>query len=187
MDLVQLPKKEPPHTAHPMSTSLLRRLGLTGALALLASPMAALATPYPWPAAPLTPPPGRTAYGPGYGGAYPPPLRQPLPPARQLSRGPVDPYAYGDRYGNVDRYGNGDRTAYGDRYGSPAAPSDPALLEAQVAQRCNIGRLVGGLMGGGIGYAASRQEGRTWAVPLGALLGQQMGCSVGAGRTPLPW
>jgi hypothetical protein len=151
-----------------MSTFLMRRLGVAGALALLASPMAALATPYPLPAAPLSPPPGRTAYGPGYGGAYPAPLRQPLPPAR-LSRGTVDPYAYGDRYG------------------SNPAQTDPALLEAQLAQRCNIGRLVGGLMGGGLGYAASRQDGRSWAVPLGALLGQQMGCSVGAGRTPLPW
>jgi hypothetical protein len=98
-----------------------------------------------------------------------------------VSRGTVDPYAYGDRYGGADRY------AYGDRYGSSPVPTDPALLEAQLAQRCNIGRLVGGLMGGGLGYAASRQDGRSWAVPLGALLGQQMGCSVGAGRTPLPW
>jgi len=168
MNLVQLPEGSllTPHP--PMSTFLMRRLGVAGALTLLASPMAALATPYPWPAAPLSPPPGRTAYGPGYGGAYPAPLRQPLPPVR-LSRGTVDPYAYGDRYG------------------SNPAQMDPALLEAQLAQRCNIGRLVGGLMGGGLGYAASRQDGRSWAVPLGALLGQQMGCSVGAGRTPLPW
>jgi hypothetical protein len=164
-----------------MSTSLMRRLGLAGALALLTSPMAALATPYRWQVAPLAPPPVRTAYGPGYGGAYPPPLRQPLPPARPLERATVDPYAYGDRYSGADRY------AYGDRYGSSPVPTDPALLEAQLAQRCNIGRLVGGLMGGGLGYAASRQDGRSWAVPLGALLGQQMGCSVGAGRTPLPW
>ena len=68
--------------------------------------------------------------------------------------------------------------------------SDPAAwqtTEAQMAQRCNLGRLVGGLIGGGVGYATSRQDGRSWAVPLGALLGSQMGCNVGAGRGPTPW
>lgn len=55
------------------------------------------------------------------------------------------------------------------------------------ARRCNTGRLVGGLLGGGAGYVASQDEGRAWAVPLGALLGSQVGCNVGNGRTPLPW
>lgn len=60
--------------------------------------------------------------------------------------------------------------------------------EAQaLQQRCSIGRLVGGVIGGGIGYAASRDDGRTWAVPLGALLGSQVGCNAGQGRGPLPW
>lgn len=68
-----------------------------------------------------------------------------------------------------------------------ANPADPALAEAELARRCNIGRLVGGIVGGGVGYAASRQEGRTWAVPLGALLGTQMGCNLGIGNAPLPW
>jgi hypothetical protein len=80
--------------------------------------------------------------------------------------------------------------AYGPGVGAvpaPAEPMDPAQAEALMAQRCNIGRLVGGLVGGGLGYAASRQDGRSWAVPLGALLGQQMGCSIGAGRGPRPW
>jgi hypothetical protein len=71
-------------------------------------------------------------------------------------------------------------------YGTPA-PIDPAQLQALQADRCNIGRLVGGIVGGGLGYATSRQDGRTWAVPLGALLGQQVGCSIGAGRGPRPW
>lgn len=62
-----------------------------------------------------------------------------------------------------------------------------ALSEAQMAQRCNVGRLVGGLIGGGVGYATSRNDGRSWAVPLGALLGSQMGCNVGHGRGPVPW
>lgn len=84
----------------------------------------------------------------------------------------------------------GDAWAYGPGAGAapaPSAPLDPAQAEALMAQRCNIGRLVGGLVGGGLGYGASRQDGRSWAVPLGALLGQQMGCSIGAGRGPRPW
>ena len=72
------------------------------------------------------------------------------------------------------------------RYGGQI-PVQPQLSQQQIDQRCNVGRLVGGILGGGVGYAASRQDGRTWAVPLGALLGQQVGCSVGAGRPPLPW
>jgi hypothetical protein len=75
---------------------------------------------------------------------------------------------------------------YGNRYGGQI-PVQPQLTQQQIDQRCNVGRLVGGILGGGVGYAASRQDGRTWAVPLGALLGQQVGCSVGAGRPPLPW
>ena len=59
------------------------------------------------------------------------------------------------------------------------------LLDAQAAQRrCNIGRLIGGLAGGGLGYAASRQDGRAWAIPLGALLGSQVGCPVAQGQGP---
>ncbi|MCP9773109.1 hypothetical protein KBY66_10800 [Synechococcus sp. Tobar12-5m-g] len=67
-------------------------------------------------------------------------------------------------------------------------PAPSTWEEAQALQRrCSIGRLVGGVMGGGIGYAASRQDGRSWAVPLGALLGSQVGCNAGQGRDPLPW
>jgi len=47
--------------------------------------------------------------------------------------------------------------------------------------------LLGGLMEGGAGYALSRQDGRAWAIPLGALLGSQVGCSMAVGRGPLPW
>jgi hypothetical protein len=66
-------------------------------------------------------------------------------------------------------------------------PSNWGPTQAQLAQRCNVGRLVGGLLGGGVGYAGSRKEGRSWAVPLGVLLGSQVGCNVGAGRGPVPW
>lgn len=71
-------------------------------------------------------------------------------------------------------------------YGTPT-PLDPVQQQALQANHCNIGRLVGGIVGGGLGYATSRQDGRSWAVPLGALLGQQVGCSIGAGRGPRPW
>jgi hypothetical protein len=54
-------------------------------------------------------------------------------------------------------------------------------------RRCNQGRLVGGLVGGGAGYALARGNDRVWATPLGALLGSQMGCNALQGNAPLPW
>jgi hypothetical protein len=55
------------------------------------------------------------------------------------------------------------------------------------ARRCNQGRLVGGLVGGGAGYAIAKGNDRVWATPLGALLGSQIGCNAVQGNTPLPW
>ena len=63
----------------------------------------------------------------------------------------------------------------------------PPLTPEQQAQRCNTGRLIGGLGGGAVAYAMSRDDGRAWAIPLGALLGSQVGCNAAAGRGPLPW
>ena len=63
----------------------------------------------------------------------------------------------------------------------------PPLTPEQQAQRCNTGRLIGGLGGGAMAYAMSRDDGRAWAIPLGALLGSQVGCNAAAGRGPLPW
>ncbi|MFO7628720.1 MAG: glycine zipper 2TM domain-containing protein [Prochlorococcaceae cyanobacterium] len=83
-------------------------------------------------------------------------------------------------------YGQG----YGQGYGisnAPGAQPVPLLTAEQMAMRCNTGRLVGGLLGGGAGYAVSRKDGRSWAVPLGALLGSQVGCSAAAGLGPKPW
>lgn len=100
------------------------------------------------------------------------PLPRAQAPVRQVPRnqGPRQNPTLPDRYA----------------YGTPT-PFDPAQQQALQANRCNIGRLVGGIVGGGLGYATSRQDGRSWAVPLGALLGQQVGCSIGAGRGPRPW
>lgn len=74
--------------------------------------------------------------------------------------------------------------AYGNGYQAYGAP--PLTPEQQI-QRCNTGRLIGGLGGGAVAYAISRDEGRSWAIPLGALLGSQVGCNAAAGRGPLPW
>jgi len=76
--------------------------------------------------------------------------------------------------------------------GTPASNSNqayanPPLTPEQQAQRCNAGRLIGGLGGGAVAYAMSRDDGRAWAIPLGALLGSQVGCNAAAGRGPLPW
>ena len=67
------------------------------------------------------------------------------------------------------------------------AYGNPPLTPEQQAQRCNTGRLIGGLGGGAVAYAMSRDDGRAWAIPLGALLGSQVGCNAAAGRGPLPW
>ncbi|MFO8238375.1 MAG: glycine zipper 2TM domain-containing protein [Prochlorococcaceae cyanobacterium] len=64
----------------------------------------------------------------------------------------------------------------------------PVLLGVEErARRCNQGRLVGGLMGGGAGYVLAKGNDRVWATPLGALLGSQIGCNAVQGNPPLPW
>lgn len=93
---------------------------------------------------------------------------------------PQNPWAYGDTYTDgIQPLPPVSAVPYG-------APT-PLLTAEQMAQRCQTGRLVGGIVGGGLGYAMSRQDGRAWAVPLGALLGTQVGCNVSAGRGPVPW
>jgi hypothetical protein len=143
------------------SSRLAGLLGSTGALGLLVTPMEAWAGPWNQP------------YG------YPQPVDSRRVPY------PVPTLPSASSYG--DGYGGGYRADYDANRYRANLPVAPDYIQAQTAQRCNVGRLVGGIVGGGLGYAASRQEGRTWAVPLGALLGQQVGCSIGAQRAPLPW
>ena len=46
---------------------------------------------------------------------------------------------------------------------------------------CSDGKIAGGLLGGGIGAALSRGDGRWWAIPLGAVLGSRIGCEIEGG------
>lgn len=140
-------------------SSGLMLLCATGFLTTLLTPAPSQAQPW-----------GRPAYA-------PPPLGSTLAP----HPGRRPPMAYG---------GQGNPWALPAPNADTVYDNDPAswgMTEAQINQRCNVGRLVGGLIGGGVGYATSRQDGRSWAVPLGALLGSQMGCNVGNGRGPVPW
>ena len=46
---------------------------------------------------------------------------------------------------------------------------------------CTDGKIAGGLVGGCLGAALSRGDGRWWAIPLGAVLGSRIGCEVEGG------
>ena len=46
---------------------------------------------------------------------------------------------------------------------------------------CSDGKIAGGLLGGGLGAALSRDDGRWWAIPLGAVLGRRIGCEIEGG------
>ena len=46
---------------------------------------------------------------------------------------------------------------------------------------CSDGKIAGGLVGGGLGAAISRGDGRWWAIPLGAVLGSRIGCEMEGG------
>ena len=46
---------------------------------------------------------------------------------------------------------------------------------------CSDGKIAGGLLGGGLGAAISRGDGRWWAIPLGAVVGSRIGCEIEGG------
>jgi outer membrane lipoprotein SlyB len=46
---------------------------------------------------------------------------------------------------------------------------------------CIEGSILGGILGGGAGAAASRGDGRLWAIPLGIVGGALVGCQVDGG------
>ena len=46
---------------------------------------------------------------------------------------------------------------------------------------CSDGKIAGGVLGGGLGAAISRGDGRWWAIPLGAVVGSHIGCEAAGG------
>ena len=46
---------------------------------------------------------------------------------------------------------------------------------------CSDGKIAGGLLGGGLGAAVSRGDGRWWAIPLGAVVGSHIGGDLAGG------
>ena len=46
---------------------------------------------------------------------------------------------------------------------------------------CVEGSIIGGILGGGAGAAASRGDGRWWAIPLGIVGGSMVGCQIDGG------
>ncbi|TGG96202.1 MAG: glycine zipper 2TM domain-containing protein [Aphanocapsa feldmannii 277cV] len=61
----------------------------------------------------------------------------------------------------------------------PAIPANPVADAGD--NDCSQGTILGGLLGAGIGGAASRGKGRWWAVPTGAAAGAMLGCQVDGG------
>ena len=70
-------------------------------------------------------------------------------------------------------------------YYVPAQPSSnyhaPQKQHHTDDNSCIEGSILGGIAGGGIGAAASRKEGRLWAIPLGIVGGALVGCQVDGG------
>ena len=46
---------------------------------------------------------------------------------------------------------------------------------------CTDGKIAGGLLGGAAGAAMSRDDGRWWAIPIGAVIGSKIGCDAAGG------
>ena len=46
---------------------------------------------------------------------------------------------------------------------------------------CTDGKVAGAILGGGVGAALSRDEGRWWAIPLGVVTGSAIGCDIDGG------
>ena len=46
---------------------------------------------------------------------------------------------------------------------------------------CTDGKVAGAVLGGGLGAAMSKGDGRWWAIPLGAVVGSKIGCDAAGG------
>ena len=63
--------------------------------------------------------------------------------------------------------------------------ADPVIRRETVVEYddndCTDGKVAGAVLGGGLGAAISRGEGRWWAIPLGAVIGSKIGCDAAGG------
>ena len=69
------------------------------------------------------------------------------------------------------------RPSYPDRYEDPT----PNIGGGVDDNSCVEGAVLGGILGGGAGAAASRGDGRWWAIPLGIVGGSMVGCQIDGG------
>ena len=67
-----------------------------------------------------------------------------------------------------------------DRYAT-----DPVIKRETVVEYddndCTDGKVAGAVLGGGLGAAISRDDGRWWAIPIGAVIGSKIGCDAAGG------
>ena len=63
--------------------------------------------------------------------------------------------------------------------------SDPVIRRETVVEYddndCTDWKVAGALLGGAAGAAMSRDDGRWWAIPLGAVVGSKIGCDAAGG------
>ena len=63
--------------------------------------------------------------------------------------------------------------------------SDPVIRRETVVEYddndCTDGKVAGAVLGGGLGAAMSRDDGRWWAIPIGAVIGSKIGCDSAGG------
>ena len=103
-------------------------------------------------------------------------------------------------YENVEEYVPGYYNNYGQYIGgyikhdrrkvacSHSRPNSGSLDHRQPTHKpdtddnsCVEGSILGGILGGGAGAAASRGDGRFWAIPLGIVSGAMVGCQIDGG------
>ena len=63
--------------------------------------------------------------------------------------------------------------------------ADPGIRRETVVEYddndCTDGKVAGAVLGGGLGAAISRDDGRWWAIPIGAVIGSKIGCDAAGG------